>query len=591
MTPEELARRMAEQNPAVAKPAAKKSQTKSQIPISQATKLKPFLVVAGLFSVVVNLLMLVSPLYMLQVYDRILTSGSMETLILISALAVFLLLTMVVADAARRKVLALAADFLQKQYGRKIFNASMAEPTASITLHRDLGNLSAVQGFFSNGLILPFFDLPFTPMFIFIMFMVHPLIGWIGVVGAIILLLIAIYSDLTTRNNVKTTMSAETTAQNFAVGLARQQSAIVSMGMADEAYKKWALQKELASKLSLGDAESSGVHGSTTRGLRLILQVASLGVGGYLVLQQQASPGVIIAGSILLGRALAPIDQSVGMWRQIIRTRDAWEQLQERTTAPQAQEADITALPRPDSKLQFENLEVGCPGAEKPVMPKFNLSLTAGSTITLVGPSGSGKTTLLQTAAGAWPAMAGTVYLGGRDLHRWNMVDRGRYVGYLPQEVELLFGTVAQNIARFTNAPTDTVIETARFVGCHEMIMSLPDAYDTIVGPGGAHLSAGQMQSIGIARAVFGNPVILLLDEPTANLDQASVLALKTMLSKVKAAGMITIMSTHDMRLVEVADNVVVITRESLKMLSSADYFNSMRKAQPVLVKTQGKVE
>ena len=574
----------------------------AQTSVAERPRLKPFLVVAGLFSVVVNLLMLVSPLYMLQVYDRILTSGSMETLILISILAVFLLMTMVVADAARRKVLALAADFLQKQYGRKIFNASMVEPSATITLHRDLGNLTAVQGFFSNGLILPFFDLPFTPMFIFIMFLVHPLIGWIGVVGAIILLCIAVYSDFKTRNNVKITQGAETSAQNFASGLARQQSAIVSMGMADVVYQKWAAQKEMASQLALEGAESSSVHGSTTRGIRLILQVASLGVGAWLVLQQQASPGVIIAGSILLGRALAPIDQSVGMWRQIIRTRDAWTQLNERTTTPQAQSVNVTALPRPDSKLQFENLEVGCPGAEKPVMPKFNLTLTAGSTITLVGPSGAGKTSLLQTAAGAWPALGGSVYLGGRDLHRWDMVDRGRYVGYLPQEVELLLGTVTQNIARFSNAPTDDVIETARLVGCHEMIMSFPDAYDTIVGPGGVHLSAGQKQSIGIARAIFANPVILLLDEPTANLDQASVIHLKNMLSRVKAAGMITVMATHDMRLVEVADNVVILTRESIKMLSSADYFSSMRKAQsqsrgqthgqqPVLLKTQGKVE
>lgn len=554
---------------------------------SQRSALRPFLFVAGGFSVVVNLLMLVSPLYMLQVYDRVLTSGSIETLTLISILAVGLLITMMVADSARRKVLALASDFLQKQYGRFLFNASMAKPNASSTLQKDLNDLATVQSYYSNGLILPFFDLPFTPFFILIMFLVHPILGWLGVAGGLLLLAIALYSDRTTRDNVKEASQAESKAQNFATGLARQQSAIVSMGMADVAFTEWARQKEAASELSLQGAQSASVYGSLTRGIRIILQVGSLGIGGWLVLQQQASPGVIIAGSILLGRALAPIDQSVGMWRQIIRTREAWESLNARYNLPEAQNSIATPMPRPDAKLQFENLEVASPGAERPLLPKFNLTLTAGACISLVGASGTGKTSLLQTVSGAWPAMSGAVHLGGRDLHRWDMDDRGRYVGYLPQKTELLFGTVAQNIARFRDEPTDDVINTARMVGCHEMVMSLPDGYDTVVGPGGIHLSAGQTQLVGICRAIFANPVVLLFDEPTANLDHNSVIKLKHTLVKLKANGSIILMATHDMRLVEVTEKVVVLTPESLKMLSSADYFSSLRKTSALSTVTK----
>jgi len=539
------------------------------------------------FSVVVNLLMLVTPLYMLQVYDRVLTSSSMDTLTLISVLAIGLLITMVFADAARRKVLAIAADFLHKRYGRGLFTASMAKPNATKTLHKDLADLATVQSFFSNGLILPFFDLPFTPFFILIMFVIHPMIGWLGVVGGLVLLMIAILAEITTREHVKTAQGAESGAQHFATGLARQQSAIVSMGMADVAFRAWAQQKEFASKLHLQGAGSSSVYSSTTRGLRLILQVGALGIGAWLVLQQQASPGVIIAASILLGRALAPIDQSVGMWRQIIRTRQAWGDLNERYHSPEAQVSQATPMPRPDAKLHFENLEIACPGAEKPLLPKFNLTIGKGAMIALIGGNGCGKTSLLQTAAGAWPVMGGAVHLGGRDLHRWDMVDRGRYVGYLPQDSELLLGSVAQNISRFTNAPTEEVIAIAREVGCHEMIMSLPDGYDTVVGPGGIHLSAGQKQIIGITRALFGSPALLLLDEPTANLDKATVMKLKVALKLAKDAGTVTLMATHDMRLVELSDQVILLSRDSLKMLKSVDYFSTLRKAHPAFLKQQ----
>lgn len=543
--------------------------------------LRPYLSLAAAFSLVVNVLMLVTPLYMLQVYDRVLTSGSVDTLILISLLAVAMLATYIVAEAARRRVMALAADRLRDLYGERLFAVNLARPNAAATLQRDLGDLSAVQGFLSHGMILPLFDLPFTPFFLAILFLVHPLLGWIGVGGALLLLAIAIAAEMTTRGRVEDAQAAEGSAQVFAAGLARQQSAIVGMGMTGAAWTGWKIRKEAAGALSLENAQSHGVYSSLTRGFRLMLQIASLGVGAWLVLQQQATPGVIIAGSILLGRALAPIDQSVGMWRQIINTRRAWRDLNIRAGPLAAHGAASTPLPLPDAILQLENLEVATPGNEKPLLPKFNLTLEAGAMIALVGASGSGKTSLLQTIAAAWPPLAGHVRLGGRDMHAWPIDDRGRYIGYLPQNTELLPGSVGQNIARFTQCEPDSLVHAARIAGVHALIMTLPDGYDTRVGPGGVHLSAGQKQAIGLARALFsagwGGPSLLLLDEPSANLDSALLKTLRMALATAREDGSIVVMATHDPRLIEDAHHVVVLNSDNIGMLAASEYFAEMR--------------
>ena len=541
--------------------------------VSTPGRMRPFLLVAVLFSIVVNLLMLVSPLYMLQVYDRVLTSGSVETLILVSVLAGGLMVTYVFAESARRHVLSLGAVFLRQQMGRKLFNVNFNRTSPEGALRKDLSDMGVVQSFYSNGLALPFFDLPFTPFFMMIMFLVHPLIGWIGVAGAVLLFLIAILAELSTRGREQFAQDAERTAQNFAADVAEQRSAIVSMGMAQSAFEDWQRRKVMADTLSLGTSKATNFFGAFTRGTRLVLQMAALGTGGWLVLQQQATPGVIIAASILLGRALAPIDQCVGMWRQIIRTRKSWRELKARLNDPDATPDPFTPMPRPDAKLEFVGLQVAIPGAEQPILPRFNLSLAGGTMLAIAGPSGTGKTSLLQTLTGVWSPQEGQVTLGGRDLHTWNIEDRGRFLGYLPQNVDLLPGSVVENIARFTGAEGTDAVQVAKDCGVHELISGLSDGYDTKVGLGGMHVSAGQAQAVGLARALFGDPVLIVLDEPSSNLDSFTVARLKKSLAEKRAAGRIVIVATHDVRLIKEADQVLVLSKQEIKLVAGEAYY------------------
>ena len=548
-----------------------------------------YIITAGMFSLVVNILMLVSPLYMLQVYDRILTSGSIDTLILISLLAVFLLITYAIAEGARRRVMAMASSQFHRQFGRDIFKASLQSPRADHVLPKYLVDLSIVQAFVANGLLLPLFDLIFTPLFLIVMFLVHPIIGWIGVLGTTVMIVVGVTTELWTREPVKNALKSEQNAQTYADSLGCQQSAIVSLGMSKIAYKIWMDRKSEASALSQKGTSATGLFGSMTRGLRQILQIATLGAGAVLVLQHQSSPGAIVAGTILLGRALAPIDQIVGGWRQYIKVRGAWASLNSLRKFYSEDSDDYTKMPRPEARLGLENLGIGTPGAQNPLLPKFNLDLKGSSLTVVVGVSGCGKTSMLQTISGAWPAMVGKVMFGGRDLHRWDSTDRGQYIGYIPQNVELLTGSVAQNISRFTQVETDDVIAIAKKIGCHEIILGLSDGYDTIIGPGGVHLSAGQKQVIGIARAGFGNPVLMLLDEPTANLDHASVQALKTYLFTLKEQGIITVLATHDLRLTELADNVIMLSKNGIKMVDGYTYFTALNKAHPVATMLESK--
>lgn len=549
---------------------------------SQNTGLKSFILVTAFFSVSVNILLLVSPLYMLQVYDRVLTSGSLDTLLLVSGLAAGLMVTYVFAESARRHTLALAARWLRRRYGERLFNVNFAEARADGSLQKDLSDLSVVQSFYSNGMILPVFDLPFTPLFVLVLYLIHPLLGWLGVGGACLLLLITIVAELSTREPEKKAQAVERASQDFASGLARQQSAIVSMGMARQAFLGWSTRKTMADQLSLGTAKSSNFYGALTRGIRQTLQMGALGLGGWLVLQHAATPGVIIAGSIVMGRALAPIDQCVGMWRQIIRARKSWASVSERAANPLATQEEFTPMPRPDAKLELNQLEVGFPGAENPVLPRFSLSLDGGSVLAIVGPSGVGKSSLLQTLTGVWKPIDGHVLLGGRDLHAWNQRDRGRYLGYLPQDVELLPGSVVQNIARFTDADSAHAIAAAKSCGAHEMVNGLAEGYDTLVGPGGVQISAGQKQGIGLARSLFGNPVLVVLDEPSANLDEFTIAKLRRALAELRAAGNVVIIATHDMRLIQSSDRVLLLNKTEIKLVGSDAYLAAVsNKLQP----------
>lgn len=527
------------------------------------------------FSLAINILLMVSPLYMLQIYDRVLASGSTDTLIWLTVIAVFLMGIYAAAEAGRRRICTLAAEEIEEKISNRIFTEFDKQHQSETKLSSDLMILARIRSVFQNQLITPFFDLPFAPLFFLILFLVHPVIGTLGLIGGAVIFVIAVTAELTNRNTNEEALSASSQAHDLAAGLSRQRSAMVAMGLAQNARKKWRGVKDIARELNLHAGAREGLFTAAARSARQILQVLVLGAGAALAIRQEISPGAIVAASIVLSRALAPVDQIVGSWRAITNARSAWKQLSVAIESSESEEK-FTPLPKPNAKLELNRLSVEVPGAKAPLIHPFSAEFKGGEMTSIIGGNGVGKTTLLQTLAGAWSPRVGTASLGGRSIHAWESVDRGQYVGYVPQNVELLPGTISENIARMTDADTDSVIAAAKKAGAHEMILSLAQGYDTPIGGANAgQLSAGQRQLIGLSRALFGQPVLLLLDEPTANLDPETSKNFIANLKNVAKQGAIIVMATHDKSLIAVTNNVLLIRNGSVLSADSDKYLHS----------------
>lgn len=507
------------------------------------------------FSLAVNLLMLVAPLYMLQVYDRVLTSGSTDTLVWLTIISVFLLAIYGAAEAGRRRLAAIAGQRLEDDFARRAFTRFENANDAASALQRDLSNASRLSSPFSNGTILSFVDLPFVPFFILVLAFIHPVLGMLGLIGGAIVLALAVFAELSNRTPTEKTNEVQNQSARFADGLARQRSALVAMGLVGRAKQAWqTLRTNGASHATEASRKESGFT-ALSRATRQVLQIGILCAGAWLAINQQLSPGGIVASSIVLSRALAPIDLIVGSWRSIVQARSAWSEADERL-AGVSETSEYTPLPTPKALLSLDRVSAKLPGSDDPLIRPFTTEIEGGSMIVLTGPNGSGKTTLLQTISAAWPVDTGKVMLGGRSVHDWPNADRGKHVGYLPQEVELLPATIGQNIARLGEAAPEKIVSAAKEAGAHETILALPDGYETRVGPGGIHLSAGQRQSIGLARALFGSPVLLLMDEPTSNLDDAAVGCAIAAINSRIAEGAIALIATHDPRVLSHASQV-----------------------------------
>jgi PrtD family type I secretion system ABC transporter len=535
------------------------------------------------FSLAVNLLLLVSPLYMLQVYDRVLTSGSRDALIWLSLIAVFLLLIYAAAEAGRRRLSTLMAGRVESRFASRMFARFAAGDDREPRLPQDAANLSRIQGALQNGTLIPFLDLPFTPLFFFLLFLLHPVLGLVGLAGAFMIGVVALAAEWATRRPGKRAAQTGAQAQMFLAGLSAQRSAIVAMGIGADAQSRWLAQRNEALAAGTETTTRDGTFSALARSVRQVLQVAALGAGAALALAQEISPGTIVAASIIMTRALGPVDQIVGSWRTLVQAQEAWNELRNRL-GRSYDAKPFTALPAPPAHLMLDRLSVSVPGSDAPLVRPFSYEIGGGHGVALVGNNGAGKTTLLQILAGVWAPPAGHVMFGGRDMHRWPSDDRGQHVGYVPQAVELLPGTVAENIARFRKGPVEAVFEAARRSGAHETILALPDGYDTRLGPGGYKLSAGQRQLVGLARAFYGHPVLLLLDEPTANLDPGAALRTIAAIRAALDAGAIVVASTHDLRLVHTLDVALVIRRGGVMTIPAREYSGVEPGSDPIPV-------
>ncbi len=511
------------------------------------------------FSFFINLVALVGPLYMMQVYDRVLVSQSTATLVYLTVVAVFLILTGAFLEYVRSVVLNRMAGGMDLKmadpmFGQMLSTALKSRRSGQAQPLRDMDMLRSFIG--GNGIIV-FFDAPWTPFFLLVIFLMHWILGLVALVGALILFALALTSEILTRKPLKTAAGHNIMATNFAESSLRNAEVIEAMGMLNGIKRRWQKHHNRALALQSEASDKGASVKAWIKFVRPVLQVAMLGVGAFLVIQQQITPGVMIAASIIMGRALAPVEMAVGNWRNFVLARSAYSRLH--AFMADWKETNKMSLPRPKGALTAERVVGVPPGGKKPVLKGLSFEINAGEALGVIGPSAAGKSTLARLLVGVWRPASGHIRLDGADVATWDHTELGNYIGYLPQDVELFDGTIAENIARFNEPESEAVIEAAQLAGVHEMILRFEEGYDTRIGEGGANLSGGQRQRLGLARAVYKTPALVVLDEPNANLDGPGEQALRKAMMTLKSKGTTLIVVAHRPSIVQVLDKLLVL--------------------------------
>lgn len=521
---------------------------------------------AGLFSAFINVLMLVPSLYMLQLYDRVITSRSIETLVLISLVTVFLFAVMGLLEWVRSRLLVRIGSQLDARLNDRIFNAIFTLGVKGGQSNvQAIDDLTGIRQFLTGAPMLAFFDAPWGVIYLAILFLFHPAYGYFALGAAIILTAIALINEWVTKKGLALANAEAIQSRNLAAINLRNAEVIHAMGMLYQVRERW-LKKHL-SFLSHQSAASdqAGVLANLSKVLRVTFQSLMLGLGGYLTIKQQITPGMMIAGSIIMGRALAPVDQMIAGWKQFVTARLSYERL-DRLLQQIPPEEERMSLPVPVGHLSIEGVIAVPPGGKTPVLRGPSFALEAGESLGLVGPSAAGKSSLARVMLGLWPLASGKVRLDGADISQWNRDELGPHIGYLPQDIELFSGTVAENIARFGEIDSSKVVAAAQLAGVHQMILSLPDGYDTQLGAGGSMLSGGQRQRIGLARAVYGVPRLIILDEPNSNLDDQGELALASAVAQLKAQGSTLVLISHRPAILNQVDKILVLNQGQLQL-------------------------
>ena len=515
----------------------------------------------ALFSLFANLLMLTGPMYMLQVYDRVLGSGSVETLIALSVLVVFLYGVMGVLDHTRGRIMARVGARFQDDLDRRVFDAVVRKSAVApdVKTNGSLADLEAVQRLISAPVLMAAFDLPWTPIFFAAIFVFNPMLGWLAVGGAAVLIVIALANQLLSRASQVKSAVAGQTATAISDQIRTEAEMVQAMGMREAAFNRWQTARGEALIQQMRATDVGGTFTSMTKSIRLFLQSAMLGLGAYLVLQGQMTPGAMIAGSILLGRALAPVEMAINQWAVVQRGRAGWTSLALLLGAV-APEAPRTVLPKPKAKLDAKGLTVVPPGEKQAALKSINFTLKPGQAMGIIGPSGAGKSSIARTLMGLWQPAGGYIRLDGAALDHYGTETLGKHIGYLPQRVQLFDGTIAENIARLSATPDDAkVVAAAKMAAAHEMILELPKGYDTPITAGQMRLSGGQMQRIGLARALYDDPVIVVLDEPNSNLDNVGSEALNHAIREMKKRGRSVIIMAHRPNAIQECETLLVL--------------------------------
>ena len=524
--------------------------------------LKPVILKAIGFSTLISLLALAPTVYMLEVYDRVVNSRSGMTLAMLTVLIVLAYAIMELLEKVRGALMRAAGVQVDEALSKRVYNAMFQG-----FLKRQVGgsmqvlnDLKVVREFLANPALMAIFEAPVALVALALIFAISPVLGWASVVGAIAQIAVAWMNERATRKPLGEANRSAAGAQQFAEASLRNAHVMESMGMLDAVHDRWQKRQQEFVAYQATASMGAGLWTAMSKAVQQVMSSLLLGLGAWLLLNNMLNGGasMMIIGSVLGGRVLAPLSQLVAQWNSVVNVRGAWSRL-DMLLAQMPAKPEAMPLPAPKGVLTVEGLVAGAPGQQVPIVRGVQFALNSGEVLAVVGPSASGKTTLARLLVGLWPSMGGKVRLDGADIHTWDKTELGPYLGYLPQGVELLEGTLAENIARFGDVDMVQVEAAARLVGVHELIMSLPQGYNSPVGRDGAMLSGGQRQRVGLARALYGKPVFVVLDEPNSSLDEAGDAALAAAIAALKQLGTTFVVMTHRTSVLGVADKMLIM--------------------------------
>ncbi|AKH36813.1 MULTISPECIES: type I secretion system permease/ATPase [Nitrosomonas] len=526
----------------------------------------------GVFSAVINLLMLMQPLYMLQLYDSVLTSHNEMTLLMLTLIMLGAFIFMGALEYIRSLVLIRVGAQFDMKLNKRVYTAAFEQSLrqGNSNAGQSLQDLTNLRQFLTGQALFAFFDAPWFPIYLLVIFLFHPWLGVLALFGTAVLVLLAYINEQVSRKPLSEASTMAVASTSLATNNLRNAEVIEAMGMLPNLQARWYKLHGKFLNLQAEASEKSGLVSALTKTASVTLQSLMLGAGALLVLDNSISPGMMIAGSILMGKAIAPVQQLIGVWRQFGSTRNAYERLTKLLEENPLRQPGMS-LPQPTGVVSVENVMAAPPGSKVAVIKGLAFSIAAGEVLGVIGPSGSGKSTLARLLVGVWPAAAGKVRLDGADVYQWNKDELGPHIGYLPQDIELFAGTISENIARFGEVDSEKVILAAKRAGVHEMILSMPKGYDTLLGDGGSGLSGGQKQRIGLARSMYGDPSLIVLDEPNSNLDDVGEQALLAAIVDLRKRGKTIILITHRTSIIAATTKLLLLRDGVRQMFGPTD--------------------
>ncbi len=550
-------------------------------------ELRPRLIALAAFSFFMNMLLLVPAIYMLQVFDRVLPSNSIETLLVLLGGTTVALLILLGLDYVRNRLQNVVGNIIDERLSPQVTQtvvarAARGSPGSART--EGIRDVASVRNLFSSNGLVALFDAPWVVVYVAVIWMFHPALGMGAAAAALLMLALAWLNDRVSRGALEDLQVEGRRASSYVESSLRNAEVLQALGMTKSLLVRWRKLQDRTTALQTSASRSSVAFTATSRFVRQAVQILMLSLGAYLVLSQQASPGIMIATTVLLGRAVQPVEQLVGSWRMLIDGRSAFLRLIELSKDFEKPDTPV-ALPRPEGSLTVDGISYRAPGSDKPILINVGFNLAAGEALAIIGPSAAGKSTLSRLLTGVWAPATGTVRLDGADVAYWPRQNLGPWIGYVPQDVELFDGTVADNIARLGQVDSEAVVAAAQRANAHEMILAMPQGYDTQVGDHGSRLSPGQRQRIALARALYGDPRLVVLDEPNSNLDSEGEIALAQAMSSLRQEGITSVVVTHRPSLIAHVDKVLILNAGRVQQFGPArEVMKAMQQQAQVIV-------